>query len=146
MGRVFRVLDKKLDEEIALKLIKPEIASDKKMVERFKNELKLARKISQRNPGKMYELLDDKGAKFITMEYVAGGDLKKFIRRSGQLSIRKAISIAKQICDGLEEAHSLGIVYRDLKPNNIMIDYNSQARLQDPEHDDRPRDARQRHG
>jgi len=131
MGRVYRALDKELNEEIALKLIKPEIASDKKTVERFKNELKLARKISQKNVGKMFELLEEKGTRFITMEYVAGGDLKKFIRRSGQMGVGKAISIAKQICDGLEEAHSLGIVHRDLKPNNIMIDDNGNARIMD---------------
>ncbi|MFC2168599.1 protein kinase [Acidobacteriota bacterium] len=131
MGRVYRVLDKELNEEIALKLIKPEIASDKKIVERFKNELKLARKISQKNVGKMYELFEEKGTRFITMEYVPGGDLKKFIRRSGQMGVGKAISIAKQICDGLAEAHDLGIVHRDLKPNNIMIDDHGNARIMD---------------
>ncbi|MFC2161809.1 protein kinase [Acidobacteriota bacterium] len=131
MGRVYRVLDKELNEEIALKLIKPEIASDNKIVDRFKNELILARKISQKNVGKVYELLEEKGTRFITMEYVSGGDLKKFIRRSGQMGIGKAISIAKQICDGLHEAHDLGIVHRDLKPNNIMIDDRGNARIMD---------------
>jgi len=131
MGRVYRVLDKELNEEIALKLIKPEIASDKNTIERFKNELKLARKISQKNVGRMYELLEEKGIRFITMEYVPGGDLKKFIRRSGQMGIGKAVDIAKQICDGLAEAHSLGIVHRDLKPNNIMIDDDGNVRIMD---------------
>ena len=65
------------------------------------------------------------------MEYVSGGDLKRFIRRAKRLDTGTAISIAKQICEGLEEAHSLGIVHRDLKPNNIMIDDNGNARIMD---------------
>ena len=131
MGKVYRVLDKKLNEEVALKLIKPDIASDKNTIERFKNELRLARKIRQKNVGSMYELLEEKGIHFITMEYVSGQDLKKLIRQTGQLTIGKAVSIAKQICDGLSEAHSLGVVHRDLKPNNIMIDQGGNARIMD---------------
>ncbi len=131
MGHVYRVLDKELNEEVALKLIKPEIASDKNMIERFKRELRLARKIGHKNVGRMYELMEDKGTRFITMEYISGGDLKRFIRRSDHLSVGKAISIAKQICEGLAEAHELGIVHRDLKPNNVMIDDNGNARIMD---------------
>ncbi len=74
MGKVYRVLDKELKEEAALKLIRPEIASDKKTLERFKNELKLARKISHKNVGRMYELMEEKGTRYITMEYVPGED------------------------------------------------------------------------
>jgi len=70
MGKVYRDLDRKLNEEVALKLIKPEIASDKKTLERFSNELKIARKISHRNIGRVYEMMEDKGTHFITMEYV----------------------------------------------------------------------------
>jgi len=131
MGRVYRVLDKKLNEEVALKLIKPEIASDKETIKRFSNELRLARRIGHRNVGRMYELMEDEGAHFITMEYVSGEDLKSFIHRVGQLPIGKAISIAKQICDGLAEAHGLGVVHRDLKPSNIMIDKDGNARIMD---------------
>ena len=131
MGKVYRVLDKKLNEEVALKLIRPDIASDKNTIERFKNELKLARKIRQKNVGSMYELLEEKGIHFITMEYVSGQDLKGLIRQTGQLTVGKAISIAKQICDGLSEAHSLGVVHRDLKPNNIMIDRGGNAKIMD---------------
>ncbi len=131
MGKVYRVLDTKLNEEVALKLIRPDIASDKNTIERFKNELKLARKIRQKNVGSMYELLEDKGIHFITMEYVSGQDLKGLIRQTGQLTVGKAISIAKQICDGLSEAHNLGVVHRDLKPSNIMIDKLGNARIMD---------------
>jgi len=131
MGAVYRVYDTKTEEEIALKLIRPEIAADKKTIDRFRSELTTARRIAHRNVCKMYDLGEDKGNNFITMEYVSGGDLKKFIRRSEQLSVGKAISIAKQICDGLSEAHSLGIVHRDLKPNNIMIDDSGNAKIMD---------------
>ena len=131
MGKVYRVFDKKIDEEIALKLIRPEIAADKETIKRFSNELKLARKIAHRNVCKMYELMEDEGAHFITMEYVAGEDLKSFIRRSGKLDIPKAIFLAEQVCEGLAEAYRLGVVHRDLKPSNIMIDKEGNARIMD---------------
>jgi serine/threonine protein kinase/Flp pilus assembly protein TadD len=131
MGKVYRVEDTKVKEEVALKLIKPEIAADKKTIERFKNELKTARKIAHRNVCKMFDLSEEQGQHYITMEYVSGGDLKRLIRRTKRLDAGTAISIAKQICDGLSEAHSLGIVHRDLKPNNIMIDDNGNARIMD---------------
>jgi eukaryotic-like serine/threonine-protein kinase len=131
MGKVYRVFDKKIDEEVALKLIKPEIAADKETIKRFSNELRLARKIAHRNVCKMYELLEDEGAHYITMEYVAGEDLKSFIRRSGKLDIPKAVFLAAQVCEGLAEAHRLGVVHRDLKPSNIMIDKEGNARIMD---------------
>jgi serine/threonine protein kinase/Tfp pilus assembly protein PilF len=131
MGEVYRALDKELNEEVALKLIKPEIAADEKAVARFKSELKVARKIVHDNVGRVFELMDDKGVRFISMEYVAGEDLKSFIRRSGRLSIPKAIDIAKQVCGGLRAAHKLGVVHRDLKPSNIMIDRSGNAKIMD---------------
>jgi serine/threonine protein kinase/Tfp pilus assembly protein PilF len=131
MGKVYRVLDKKLKEEVALKLIKPEIASDKETIERFSNELKLARKIGHRNVGRMYELLEEEGTHFITMEYVSGEDLKSFVRRARRLDAGTAIAIAKQVAEGLAEAHRLGVIHRDLKPGNIMIDKDGNARIMD---------------
>ena len=131
MGKVYRVFDTKIDEEVALKLIKPEIAADAETIKRFSNELKLSRKIAHRNVGKMYELMEEEGAHFITMEYVPGENLKSMIRMSGQLGIGTAVSVAKQVCEGLSEAHRLGIVHRDLKPSNIMIDREGAARIMD---------------
>ncbi len=131
MGKVYRVLDKELKEQVALKLIKPEIAKNKKTIERFKNELKVARKISHRHVGRMYELMEDKGTHFITMEYVPGQDLRGLIRQTGQLTTGKAISIAKEICEGLGEAHRQGVIHRDLKPSNIIIDKEGNARILD---------------
>ncbi len=131
MGKVYKVFDKEVKEKLALKLLKAEIAADENTIERFRNELKFARKISHRNVCRMYDLSKEEGTHYITMEYVLGEDLKSFIRRSGQLSIGKAISIARQVCEGLAEAHRLGVVHRDLKPQNIMIDREGNARIMD---------------
>ena len=131
MGKVYRVKDEKLDEEMALKILKPEIAADKGMIERFKNELKLARKIAHRSVCKMYDLNEEEGTHFITMEYVTGEDLKSYIRKKGKISEEDAISIAKQICEGLSEAHELGVIHRDLKPQNVMIDEKGRVKIMD---------------
>ncbi len=131
MGKVYRVIDKKIDEEIALKLLKPEIASDEKNIERFRNELKYARKITHNNVCRMYHLGEVEGAQFITMEYVSGEDLKTSIRRVGPLSTGKAVIIIKQVCEGLAEAHKHSVIHRDLKPHNIMIDKKGNARIMD---------------
>ena len=131
MGRVYRVFDEKTAEEVALKLIKPEIAAEREIIDRFRDELKISRKISHRNVSRMYDLGEDEGTYYITMEYVPGEDLKSFIHRSKQLSVGTAISIAKQVCEGLGEAHRLGIVHRDLKPGNIMVDKEGNARIMD---------------
>jgi len=131
MGRVYRVFDKKIGEEVALKLLNPEIASDKRTIERFRNELRFARKIAHRNVCRMYDLSEDEGAQYITMEYVPGEDLKSMIKMTRQLSAGQVIFIAKQICKGLAEAHRLGVVHRDLKPQNIIIDKEGNARIMD---------------
>jgi Tol biopolymer transport system component/tRNA A-37 threonylcarbamoyl transferase component Bud32 len=131
MGRVYRVEDTKLKQEIALKLIKPEIAADKKTIERFRNELKTARMIAHKNVCRMFDFGESEGAHFITMEYVRGEDIKSLIRKMEQLSAGQVIAIAKQVCDGLVEAHRLGVVHRDLKPQNVMIDTEGNTRIMD---------------
>lgn len=131
MGSVYKVMDKEIGERVALKLLKPEIASDERMIERFRNELKLARKITHKNVCRMYDLSKEEKTPYITMEYVSGEDLKGSLRRMGPLSAGKTIHIAKQVCDGLAEAHKLGVVHRDLKPQNIMIDKQGNAHIMD---------------
>ncbi len=131
MGNVYRVVDKKINEEIALKLLHPVIAAEEKTIERFKNELILARRITHKNVCRMYDLNEEEGTPYITMEYVRGEDLKSIIRMTGQLSAGRAISIAKQICEGLDEAHRLGVLHRDLKPRNIMVDKEGNVRIMD---------------
>src|SRR5690606_34679435 len=92
---------------------------------------KMTRMISHRNVCRMFDLGEDKGTYFITMEYVPGEDLKSLIRMSKRLEVGTAISIAKQVCEGLAEAHRLGVVHRDLKPSNILIDKEGNARIMD---------------
>ena len=131
MGKVYKANDTDIKEKVAIKLIKPEISTDKKTIERFQNELKFARKIRHKNVCQMYDLNKEEGTYYITMEYVSGEDLKSFILRSGQLAIGTTIRIAKQVCEGLAEAHKLGVVHRDLKSNNIMIDKEGNVRIMD---------------
>jgi len=131
MGRVYKVNDTKIKEKVALKLINPEIASDRNTIERFSNELRLARKIRHKNVCGMFDIGEAEEVRFITMEYVAGEDLKSMIRMTGTLGMGAVLSVGKQICDGLAEAHSLGVVHRDLKPTNIMIDKGGNVKIMD---------------
>jgi serine/threonine protein kinase/predicted Zn-dependent protease len=131
MGRVYKVFDMEVREKLALKLLNPEIAFDEQTIERFRIELKLARTISHRNICRMHDLGREGGEYYITMEYVPGEDLKSFIHRVGALPVGKAVSIARQVCDGLAEAHRVGVVHRDLKPQNIMIDRDGNVRIMD---------------
>jgi TolB-like protein/Tfp pilus assembly protein PilF/tRNA A-37 threonylcarbamoyl transferase component Bud32 len=131
MGKVYKAFDREVNVRVALKLVKPEIASDKNTIERFRNELKIARGISHKNICRMYDLGREAGFYFITMEYVSGEDLRSFIRRARRLDVGTAVSIGRQICEGLLEAHRLGVVHRDLKPGNIMIDREGNAKIMD---------------
>ena len=131
MGKVYKAFDTKLQEKIAIKIIQPDIASDQKTIARFRNELKLARQITHRNVCRMHDLGEDQGTHFITMEYVAGESLKKIIRMTGPLTIGTAVDYSRQICDGLAEAHRLGVIHRDLKPQNILIDESGTAKIMD---------------
>jgi serine/threonine protein kinase/tetratricopeptide (TPR) repeat protein len=131
MGRVYKVIDQEIHAKVALKLIRPEIAFDQATIDRFRQELTTARAISHKNICRMYDLGRHGTTYFLTMEYVAGEDLKSMIAMTGQLGVGTAISIAKQVCDGLAEAHRLGVIHRDLKPQNIQIDKGGQAKIMD---------------
>ena len=131
MGRVYRAYDKKIEEEVALKLLKQEVAADRRFVERFRNEIKTARKITHKNVCRTHDLGEEGKSLFITMEYVRGEDLKSLIRRTRALTAGTAVCIARQVAEGLGEAHKLGVVHRDLKPGNIMIDRDGNAKIMD---------------
>lgn len=133
MGRVYKVFDTEVREKLALKLIHPDVAADEGTIERFRNELRLARTVSHRNICRMHDLGREEGSGtyYITMEYVPGEDLKSLIHSIGALPVAKAAAVARQAAEGLAEAHRRGVVHRDLKPQNIMIDREGGARVMD---------------
>ena len=131
MGIVYKARDRETGDLVALKLLKPEIASDKAVMARFKNELRLARKITHKNVCRIYEFHRAGTTGYISMEYVEGESLRSALARYGSVGIRKALEIGQQLCDGLVEAHSQGVVHRDLKPENVMLDREGRVKIMD---------------
>jgi serine/threonine protein kinase len=131
MGNVYKARDRETGETVALKLLKPEIASDQAMMDRFKNELLFARKITHKNVCRVYEFNRIGGIAYTSMEFVEGESLRSVLNRFGGLPQRKATDLALQICSGLKEAHAQGIVHRDLKPENVMIDAQGNVKIMD---------------
>lgn len=122
MGAVYKARDLELDREIALKVIRPELTSNPEILQRFKQELILARQVTDRNIIRIFDLGEAQGIKFITMEYVEGQSLYDILRKQGKVPVPEAVEIMKQMLSGLQAAHREGIVHRDLKPGNIMRD------------------------
>ena len=122
MGVVYRARDRQLDEVVALKLLRPEaLASDPTLLERFKQEIKLARRITHRNVLRTHDFGETAGVPYISMEYLEGVTLKDLVRNRGALPLGVGLSIAKQMCHGLGAAHEGGVVHRDIKPQNMLI-------------------------
>ena len=122
MGVVYRARDRQLDEVVALKLLRPEaLAADPTLLERFKQELKLARRITHRNVLRTHDFGETGGVPYISMEYVDGVTLKEVVHSRGALPLGVGLSIAKQMCHGLGAAHAGGVVHRDIKPHNMLI-------------------------
>jgi len=122
MGAVYKARDVELDRLVALKVIRPGLATDPEVLQRFKQEIILAREITHRNVIRIYDLGQADGIKFISMEYVEGADLHDVLKKKGSLGAEEATEILEQVCLALDEAHKAGVVHRDLKPRNIMID------------------------
>jgi serine/threonine protein kinase len=131
MGNVYKARDRETGETVALKLLKPEIASDQQMMDRFKNELLFARKITHKNVCRVHEFNRLGGIAYTSMEFVEGESLRSVLNRFGGLPLRKGIDLAQQMCSGLKEAHAQGIVHRDLKPENVMIDERGNVKIMD---------------
>jgi serine/threonine-protein kinase len=122
MGVVYRARDRHLDEVVALKLLRAEaLANEPTLLERFKQEIRLARRITHRNVLRTHDFGEANGVPFISMEYLEGVTLKELVRSRGALPLGVALSFAKQMCHGLEAAHAQGVVHRDIKPHNMLI-------------------------
>lgn len=132
MGMVYKANDRELGETLAIKTLKPDvIAADTNALERFKSEIKLARRIAHRNVVRTYDLGEIGGTYYISMEYVEGKSLKELIRERGRLPASAVLPIAKQLCRALEVSHEEGVIHRDIKPQNMVVQADGVLKVMD---------------
>ncbi|HEY7681097.1 MAG TPA: protein kinase [Gemmatimonadales bacterium] len=131
MGVVYRAFDRELKESVAIKTLRPELVGDPTLLERFKQEIRLARRISHPNVVRTHDLGEAGGLYFITMEFVEGTGLDEVIRRRGALPLAVTLTIGRQLCRALEVAHAQGIVHRDIKPPNLVVDAQGFLKVMD---------------
>jgi HAMP domain-containing protein len=131
MGVVYRAFDRELGEPVAIKTLRPDLVGDPGLLERFKQEIRLARKISHPNVVRTHDLGEAGGLYFITMEFVEGTALDEVIRRRGALPLPVTLTIGRQLCRALEVAHAQGIVHRDIKPPNLVVDAQGFLKVMD---------------
>src|SRR4051794_25877784 len=130
MGEVYRATDLTLAQSVALKFL-PNAADNHRLLERFHNEVRVARQVSHPNVCRVYDIGEADGMPFISMEYVDGEDLGSLLQRIGRLPSDKALDIARKLCAGLAAAHERGIIHRDLKPQNIMLNRRGEVVIMD---------------
>jgi eukaryotic-like serine/threonine-protein kinase len=132
MGMVYKANDKELGEVVAIKTLKPDmVAAGTGALERFKSEIKLARRIAHRNVVRTYDLGETGGVYYLTMEYVEGKSLKKLIDERGRLPTSVVLPIAKQLCRALEVSHDEGVIHRDIKPQNMVVQGDGVLKVMD---------------
>ena len=131
MGEVYRADDLSLDQPVALKFLPEALTHNEQALERFRGEVRIARQVSHPNVCRVYDLGEMEGLYFLSMEYVDGEDLGSLLRRIGRLPGDKALEIARKLCAGLAAAHEKGVLHRDLKPGNVMLDARGQVLLTD---------------
>jgi len=131
MGAVYQAHDKELERQVAIKVIRADMAANPEILQRFKQELILARQITHKNVIRIFDLGQADGIKFITMEYIEGENLQGVLRRKKKLEPAEAANILAQVCRALEAAHNEGVIHRDLKPQNIMLDKSGRAYVMD---------------
>ncbi len=121
MGAVYKARDTELDEVVALKMLSEELGSSQVLIDRFKREVKLARRVTHENVARMFDIGEHGGARFLTMEFIEGEALGDLVARVGRLPVAKVLDLAAAVCAGLAAAHRAGVVHRDLKPDNVML-------------------------
>jgi serine/threonine-protein kinase len=131
MGVVYRAHDRELKETIAIKTLRPELVGDANLLERFKQEIRLARRISHPNVVRTHDLGEADGLYFITMEFVEGTSLEELITKRGALPLNVTLTIGRQLCRALEVAHGQGVVHRDIKPQNLVVDSQGFLKVMD---------------
>jgi tetratricopeptide (TPR) repeat protein len=130
-ARFYKAYDRDIERVVALKVIRPDLAGNSSIIQRFKQELILARQVTHRNVIRIYDLGEADRVKFITMEFIDGEPLTNLLQRRGKLPPREAVQIIEQVCLALEAAHAEGVVHRDLKPANIMQDSHGRIVVMD---------------
>jgi CheY-like chemotaxis protein len=131
MGMVYRALDRELGETVALKTLRPELLRDPALVERFKSEIRLARHISDKHVVRTHDLGERDGVYFLTMEYVEGITVRELLDTRGKLGVAPTLAIASQLAQSLIAAHEQGIIHRDIKPQNLLLDASGQLKVMD---------------
>lgn len=131
MGEVYRAEDIKLAQNVALKFLPDKFEQDKAALERFHAEVRMARQVSHGNVCRVFDIGEIDGRHFLSMEYVDGDDLSSLLRRIGRLPSERAVEISRQLCIGLHAIHDAGILHRDFKPANVIIDSKGKARITD---------------
>lgn len=131
MGAVYQAQDRELERQVAIKIVRSDMAANPEILRRFKQELILARQITHKNVIRIFDLGQADGFKFITMEYIEGENLQSILRQKKKLEPAEAANIMAQVCRALEAAHAEGVIHRDLKPQNIMVDKSGRAYVMD---------------
>jgi serine/threonine-protein kinase len=131
MGEVYRADDLKLGQSVALKFLPATLAQQPDRLARLHQEVRVAREVSHPNVCRVYDIAEADGQPFLTMEYIDGENLASLLRRIGRVPEDKGIELARQLCLGLSAAHEKGVLHRDLKPHNIMLDGRGQVRVAD---------------
>ncbi len=131
MGVVYKARDRETGEVVAVKVLRAELANDPAWMERFKEELRLARRITHKNVCRVHDFVRTEDCAYISMEFVDGDSLRQILNRFGALNARTCVTVTRQICAGLQEAHAQEVIHRDLKPENVMLDRSGQIKLMD---------------
>jgi eukaryotic-like serine/threonine-protein kinase len=131
MGMVYRVHDERLHIDVALKVLRPEKTADTHMLERFEQELVLARQVTHRNVVRIHDIGQDGDLHFLTMDHVDGRSLKQVLDERGRVEVPEVVAIARDLADALGAAHAQSVVHRDLKPANVLVDREGRAYVTD---------------
>ncbi len=131
MGIVFRAHDDQLEVDVAIKVLRPDLVDNAEILERFRREVLLARQVSHPNVVRIHDLIVDGNTPFLSMDYIAGWSLRERLAKEGRLELGEALTLGRQIAEGLAAAHRRNVIHRDLKPANILLDKNGQAYITD---------------